>query len=267
MAPAIEQGEVAGRIGRAVAGRITGALQRRLPLRWWDSLYQFWIQTRLIFSRTTILFVAAQFVFFSWMTTVEELWAEDEVFKLLTFQSLALAVLLNMNLWVAERSERTFELMLMRMPDTDHLIWLKFRVSLFWLFVLPMPFYLGFVWFLDVPPIRCLAYFVFLVSSVVPVALLTCVLSCFVRFPLATGIIAFGLSGMVLGITTELGEEFASRFTGRIRDIPLIFYMMPFLNPLFARREEIVQLKIFERAWLLIVNRLVLAAAIVALYF
>jgi len=138
-------------IPRGLAKKVHRLLERHLPPKVMDWLSQFWIQTRILFSRTLILMVVAMFAVFTWATIKEEIYKESDAFSFLILQSLALAILLHMNLWETEREGRTFELLIMRIPGVNRLIWFKMRVSLLWNFLLLLPFSLGFMWFLTIP--------------------------------------------------------------------------------------------------------------------
>ena len=160
-----------------------------LPLKTRDVILRFWIQTRLLFSKTILLITLALFGFFVVLTIDGEIHSEHDVYEALFIQSIGLAVILHMSLWDVEREGRTFELLFMCIPNVHRMIWYKIRVSLLWTFLLSLPFFAGYGWFVTIPVFRMLVYLVFCMTTVLFVALFTCVVSSYVHRGLATGII------------------------------------------------------------------------------
>jgi len=184
-----EKDKMSSILPRGLGKKIRRILERLLPFRWLDVVDQFWVQTRLLFSRTLLLMVAALFAFFTWGTVEQETFREKDAYGFLMLQSIALAILLHMNLWETEREGRTFELLMMRIPGRHRMIWFKLRVSLFWILVLSLPFFVGYMWFVNIPVYRGLVYLFFCMSLALFVALVTCVVASFVHISLASGII------------------------------------------------------------------------------
>lgn len=236
---------------RGVTLRIERTIERRLPLRWWDALNHFRVQTRLIFSRSILLMTAALLGFFAWIAIVENIDSEDEAAEYLRILTVVLTIVLNMNLWAAEREGRTFELLVMRIPSVRQLVWYKLRYSLFWLLILALPFYAALGWFLDLSPAHLFAYWAFWTSSALLVTLLTCVVASFVNHSLTTGIITFVLTMITIA------------FLDNAR-LPWIEYYRLFGSP----RPRLPGGQ--EFAWMpwraMLINRLVLAAAIACAY-
>jgi hypothetical protein len=181
-------------------------IERALPLPIWDAVFRFYFQTRVIFSRATLLLVAALLVSMSIPILTGEIRDIDDVFGFVTFQTMVLAILIHMNLWQTEREERTFELLVMRVPSVHRLIGLKLGVSLAWLTVLAAPPPIGFAWFLDLPLGELATIGVFALTAAYFVALLTCAIGSLVRSPLATGVVAFVASMFMFGISQGLSE-------------------------------------------------------------
>ena len=188
-------------IPRDLRRRLTGWIVGHLPLRWQDALSGFMVQTRLIFSRTILLMLAALIVWFSYLAIGKESHREQEVFWFLVVQGIALAILTGMNLWEAEREGKTFELLIMRIPSVHKLIWFKLRVSLFWMVVLSLPLLAAFNWFAELGWQKALYYELFTLKAALPALLLTCVVSSFVRQSLTTGIITIVIFWMTAGFT------------------------------------------------------------------
>jgi len=234
-------------IPRALVPKLGRLIERHLSLRRWDALNQFWIGTRLIFSRAILLLVAALFVFFSWIALVRNSVTENDAFGILSVQTVILAVLLNMNLWEIEREGRTFELLIMRIPSLNRLIWFKLRISLFWLVFLPIPFFAAFAWFFSIPFFHILLYFVFTLSYALLVCLVTCVVASFVHHGLTSGIVTFVLSA------------FAMAFFKEAHGLPYRDYYSLYKHPF----EFATGLSTAQTAWRMIVNRcfLLLVAA------
>jgi len=239
-------------IPRGLAKKVRRLLERRLSPKVIDWLAQFWIQTRILFSRTLILMVAAMFAIFTWATIKEEIFKEGDAFKFLILQSTALAILLHMNLWETEREGRTFELLIMRIPGVNRLIWFKMRVSLLWNFLLLLPFSLGFMWFLTIPLWRELLYLLFLMTVAVFVAFFTCVVSSFVKRGLPTAIIV----AIILPMISSYSHFGA---------LPAREYFQIFIFPM---KESLLENWSHKRlAIMLIVNRLFLVCVAAHLYW
>ena len=234
-------------IPRGLGKKIRRFLERLLPFRWLDLLDQFWVQTRLLFSRTLLLMVAALFVFFTWGTVERGTFRESEAYEFLIVQSIALAILLHMNLWETEREGRTFELLMMRIPGRHRMIWFKLRVSLFWTFALSLPFFVGYMWFVNIPVYRGLVYLFFCMSLALFVALVTCVVASYVHMSLATGIITT--------ILIWIMAVFFMAFRPPKRE-----YYEFFINPFVGDTGK------FKGATALIVNRSILFFLIAFLY-
>jgi hypothetical protein len=224
---------------RGLRKKIDLFLERTLPLKWRDLLNQYWVQTRLIFSRTILLVLAAMFFFFTWGTIEQQTFKERDAFLMLILQTNALAILLHMNLWETEREDRTFELLLMRIPNLHRLTWFKMRVSLFWMFVLSMPFFIGYTWFINIPIFRAFLYLFFCMTSALLSAFVTCTVTSFVHNSLATGII----SVILIWIIGALMDE---------GNLPKKDYYNFFINP-FNENDGI-----YEKYWILIINRILL---------
>jgi hypothetical protein len=236
-------------IPRGLAKKARRLMERRLPPKVIDWLAQFFIQTRILFSRTLILMVVAMFAIFTWATIKEEIFKEGDAFKFLILQSIALAILLHMNLWETEREGRTFELLIMRIPGVNRLIWFKMRVSLLWNFLLLLPFSLGFMWFLTIPLWRELLYLLFLMTVAVFVALFTCVVSSFVKRGLPTAIIVSIILTMISSFTHLPAGEYFQIF-------------------IFPMKESLLKDWSHKRlAIMLIVNRLFLVCVAAHLYW
>ena len=184
--------------------KIGRLLERVLPLPWVDALFRFWVQTRLLFSKTLLLMLIGLFVLFSWATIEQGTFKEQQVYEHLVLQSIGLAILLHMALWDTERERRTFELLVMRIPSEHRLIWLKLGVSLLWNFILLLPFFIGYTWFVTIPVERALVYLFFCMSMALFVALLTCVISSFVHRGLAAGIIAAIIMVFLIGLLENI---------------------------------------------------------------
>jgi hypothetical protein len=239
-------------IPRGLAKKLRRLLERHLSPKVMDWLSQFWIQTRILFSRTLILMVVAMFAIFTWATIKEEIFKEGDAFRYLILQSIALAILLHMNLWETEREGRTFELLIMRIPGVNRLIWFKMRVSLLWNFLLLLPFSLGFMWFLTIPLWRELLYLFFLMTVAVFAALFTCVVSSFVKRGLPTAIIVAIILLMIASFT-------------KFGHLPAREYFQFFIFPMNERLFENWSHK--RLAIMLIVNRLFLLCVAAHLYW
>jgi len=236
-------------IPRGLAKKARRLMERHLPPKVIDWLAQFWIQTRILFSRTLILMVVAMFAIFTWATIEKEIYKESDAFDFLILQSIALAILLHMNLWETEREGRTFELLIMRIPGVSRLIWFKMRVSLLWNFLLLLPFSLGFMWFLTIPLWRELLYLFFLMTVAVFVALFTCVVSSFVKRGLPTAIIVAIILTMISSFTHLPAGEYFQIF-------------------IFPMKESLLENWSHKRlAIMLIVNRLFLVCVAAHLYW
>lgn len=225
----------------------------QLPLRWADGLNHFLVETRLIFSRSIILLVAALFIGFLWFTIQEKVNKEDDVYFILLFQGFFLAILLNMNLWESERESHAFELLIMRIPNVNRLIWFKLRVSLGWAALLSLPFFAGFAFFVGIPLPRLLGYYVYCLMAMVLVALLTCIASSFVHHGLTAAIIT------VIAVYGSFG------FLEGLRQAPFGRYFQIFRYPF---QEDLVRynLTILQNAKWIILNRLIMIAAIIGMY-
>lgn len=225
----------------------------QLPLRWADRLNHFLVETRLIFSRSIILLVIALFIGFLWFTIQEEVNKEDEVYFILLFQGFFLAILLNMNLWESERENHAFELLIMRIPNVNRLIWFKLRVSLGWAALLSLPFSAGFAFFVGIPPLRLLGFFVYCLMAMIMVALLTCIASSFVHH------------GLTAAIITVIAVYGAFGFLEGLRQAPFGRYFQIFRYPF---QEDLLRYNLsrFQNAQWIILNRLILIAAILGLH-
>lgn len=188
--------------------------QNRLPLWIWDRIYWFVIQTRLLFSITIILIVAALMLLFIWATIAlaiamstpsiaTEIASDVEregatlahiIHSVLFQQAVLLAIVMHMNQWEVERDDRTFELLIMRIPNIHRLIWFKLFVSITWVFILIFPVYVGLALFIDAPLLDGLSSLAYTLMTALTVALFTCVMASFVHHPLATGLITLILT-------------------------------------------------------------------------
>lgn len=195
-------------------------LESHLSPKVWTALQGFWIQTRLIFSKSILLLVVALFAVFAFQGLGKVINQESRVVAIVTAQSIILAVLMSMNLWATERESQTYELLLMRVPNLDSLIWLKLCPVLIWAIILSFPFFLGFGWFVSIPALHLVAYFFFAMTLVLFTVLLTCVVSTFVRVGLASGIVSVIILWMIIIMSMEMRFPFVSRY----------YYQLP-LNP------------------------------------
>ena len=221
--------------------RLVGLAERRLPVRWLDEVNHFLIQTRLLFSRFVLLLLAAMFFFFTWATVEQQTFQEENVFGFLLMQTIGLAIILHMSLWEGEREERTFEFLVMRVPNVHSLIWFKLRVSLLWTFILLLPFFFGFVWFVSIPFGHALLFLLFCSTHVLFFSLLTCVVASFVHRALPTGIIVV--------IATSIYAGFSENAPLPYRD-----YYRTFLYPFSEAHSS---WGTFDWVRLIVVNRLV----------
>ncbi|HUT23557.1 MAG TPA: hypothetical protein VM492_04365 [Sumerlaeia bacterium] len=236
---------------RGLGRKLGRLLARTLPFKWVDALSQFWVQTRLLFSRSILLMVVAMFALFAWASIAQQISDESRALVLLVLQTAVLSILLHMNLWETEREARTFELLIMRVPSVHRLIWLKLRVSLFWTLVLPLPFFAAFSWFVSIPLTRCAIYLLFIQALAVFIALQTCVVASFVHRGLPTGIIVAVLFWILAGITEEA-------------PLPYKDFYRPLINP-FGKQFDAVSL--LQQVKVLAVNRGVLLAAAACFYW
>ena len=187
-----ERVEMSSWIPYWVVRKLKRTAERRLPRPVWDGLCQFWVQTRLIFSRTILLVAGALLLAFTWGTIIMTIEGKTlraiEVCGMLTSQAAILAIAMHMGLWETERDSRAFELLLMRIPNLHRLIWTKLRVSLTWAVMLILPFWLGFSWFATLTLSESLMVLACCLMAIVAAAMLTCVVSSFVQNSLAAGI-------------------------------------------------------------------------------
>lgn len=238
-------------VPRFLARWVAHAIQALLPLKWADRLYQFWVQTRLIFSRAILLLVGALFAFFTFVAFEQNTIREDDVFGMLTFQVMILSILLNMNLWEVEREGRTFELLIMRIPSLHRLIWFKLRVSLFWLAFLSLPFFAAYAWFVSIPFSHILLFFIFIVSYAVLVAFATCVVTSFVHHGLTAGVVTFILSSILIASCQGFDYAWAD-------------YIRVFQHPFELKAQN---LNTIQKVWRLMINRATLGLAIACCYW
>ncbi|MBN1900023.1 hypothetical protein JW926_01705 [Candidatus Sumerlaeota bacterium] len=239
MAKRAEKDQMSSFIPRSWRKKVEGIIERRLSLGWRDLLNHFWVQTRMIFSRTILLILGAMFFLFTVATVKEQTFKEKEVFLFLIIQSNALAVILHMNLWETEREDRTFELLLMRIPNLWRLIWFKMRVSLFWMIILSLPFFIGYTWFVNIPAYRAFIYLFFCMSCALFSVSITCTVTSFVHNSLATGVI----SVILIWIFAALLEE---------ARLPWSDYYNFFINPY---DEDMAS---YVKTLVLIINRIIL---------
>ena len=237
--------EASSWIPRRLLRALSSFLLRRLPLRWCDRLVRFWIQTRLLFSRTILLMVGALFAGFSWLTIAQKVWQEEAVQGVILVQMLILAILLHMGVWEREREGKTLELLLIHIPEVRELVWLKVSVSLTWTVVLVLPFWGGFIWFAGIPLPRAFVYLVFSLSTAILAAFFTLVVASFVRGSLPAGIVALVLIFMLAGFMENKP--------------PWHEYYNVFISPV---EEDLT----FRRAHRLVVNRVIVLGLIVATY-
>lgn len=197
-------------IPKRLIGKIKNYLSSRLSFGSQDFLSNSWIQTRLIFSKTIFLIVAALFVGFSIATISQKIHSQRQAFEILLFQISLLSIIMNLNHWGAERDNKTYEILVMKIPNTHSLIWMKLRVSLFWVCFLIFPFLIGFTWFVEIPILRSGFFYILLIMLSLVVSLITCVVSTIVRQELIAGIISlllfFALAGLFEGLQ---GTKFA----------------------------------------------------------
>ena len=227
-------------------------IERHLPLRKWDMLNHFWVQTRLIFSRAILLLVLALTAFFSSIALGKAEYINEEmVFELLIYQVSVLAILLNMSLWEVEREGRTFELLIMRIPNLHRLIWFKLRVSIFWMIALSIPFFAAYGWFLSIPFYRIFLFFLFIATFATLITFATCVVSSFVHHGLTSGIVTFILSTFVIAIS-------------RNARLPYIDFYSLAIQPFQLKTAG---LSVAQTVWLLIANRCVLLLVTAGFYF
>lgn len=257
-----ERSETSSILPRELLRRAGRLAEARLPLKWWDGIAQFWVQTRLVFSRSTLMLAGGLLLFFYLQApsqviddaagpSPQTLAPGAVAFITLFMLGQVLAIILNMNLWQAEREGRTYELLLMRVPSIHHLIWMKLRVTLIWLIIFPAPLYVGYAWFLGIPISHMLLYWVFATMGCLLTAVLTCVVSSFVRHGLTTGIIAAAVAIPFAVISTNA-------------PLPYHLYYAAMLDPFSA---DIVTLRLWKYLRLLVVNRLIFIAIGVALYW
>lgn len=226
------------------------AIERLLPLRWCDQLNQFRVETRLIFSRAILLLVGALFAFFTFIAFEQNTIREDDVFGILSFQVMILAILLNMNLWEMEREGRTFELLIMRIPSLHRLIWFKLRVSLFWLALLSLPFFAAYAWFVSIAFSHILLFYIFIVSYAVLVSFATCVVTSFVHHGLTAGIVTFILSSILVAFCKGFDYAWAD-------------YVRVFQHPFELKAPALTTM---QTVWRLVINRAVLGLAVACFY-
>lgn len=218
-----------------------------------DSINRFRVQTRLLFSKTLFLLLAAMFAFFTWGTIEQNNPKEGVLYIFLLLQSVVLSILVHMDVWEKEREEKTFEMLIMRIPNLHSLIWFKLRVSLFWTVTLTLPFFAGYLWFYRylISPGHMVLYFLFCQMMAVFAALLTCVTASFVHRALPTGIIVIILIWILYGFTENA-------------PIPFRDYYRPFMNPCDEKFDGDT---LFQRVKVLLINRIVLLAAISCFYW
>ena len=242
-------------VPRHLAQKAGRFIERRLPLKWWDALNQFWVETRLVFSRAILLLVGALFTVFSWSAIMQgERLKENDVFEMLHFQVLILAILLNMSLWEMEREGRTFELLIMRVPNLHRLIWFKMRVSLFWMTGLAIPFFAAYGWFLSIPFGHLALYFVFIVTFATLTAFATCVAASFVHHGLTSAIVTFILTVIAMSICRNMNFRYFDFFN-------------LFMNPRATLFDKLgPHLTAAETFWVLLANRIFLALVTAGFY-
>jgi hypothetical protein len=178
-------------IPRAFLNKMKNIVEERLSIKWRDYFIHFNVQTRLIFSKSILLILLALFIFFSWIT-IEGLKSKTgEVFNSLHLFVMYLAILMNMNLWEAERDKKTYELLIMRVSNIHKFIWMKLSVSMIWALILLIPFWLGFTWFGSLSLLNSLLIVLFCIMEIIIITLITCVISSLVHHELLTGIVAF----------------------------------------------------------------------------
>ena len=257
-----ERSETSSILPRELLRRAGRLAEARLPVKWWDGIIQFWVQTQLVFSRSTLMLAGGLLLFFYLQATGQMFNAatggsgqagnpDSTAFVTLFMLGQVLAIMLNMNLWQAEREGRTYELLLMRVPSIHHLIWLKLRVTLIWLIIFPAPLYAGYAWFLDIAISRMLLYWLFATTGCLLTAVLTCVVSSFVRHGLTTGIIAAAVAIPFAVISTNA-------------PLPYHLYYAAMLDPFGTNLDG---LRLWKYLRILIVNRLIFVAVGVALYW
>ena len=194
MPPSEPQAQMSSIVPRFLRLRLGAWFERRLSLRSWDRVNQFWVQSRLVFSKAIVLMVVAMLGFFSFVCIAQGLYEVRRIFPIVIFVFVLLAVLLNMGLWETERDGRTFELLLMRVPTVDGLIWFKLRVTLIWMLVLALPIPLGLLWFTGMNSWHLALIVLFNAFIGVMVALLVNVVSTFIRHSIAAGVVSLFIS-------------------------------------------------------------------------
>ncbi len=251
-----DQPKMAGILPGWLKRRFHHFAEERIPLRWADRINRFRVQTRLIFSRAVLMLVLALFVAFTWIVVAqvveEKFLSEAEASIIFYVQVGILAIVLHMNLWEQERENRTFELLIMRVPETGRLIWLKLRVSLFWVFFLSLPFHIALCWFASLPVSHSLVHFLFAQTSGIGVALTTCAIASYVKRGLPTGLITAAVLWMFGGFT-EVANFFWFKDS-----------MRPFTNPF--HEERFMLLTDFEYVLVLVLNRLFVVGLIALAY-
>ncbi|OPZ09235.1 MAG: hypothetical protein BWZ08_00563 [candidate division BRC1 bacterium ADurb.BinA292] len=185
-----------GRWARAGAGRLPPTLR--------DALMIFHVQTQLIFSRTILLILACVFAFFTWLAIVAGIHQPNQAYDFLALQSIVMGLLTCMNLWSAESDGGTLELLMMRMRGPGHLIWFKLRVALVWMMILSFPLFAGLGWFVDLGLGRLLVFWVFSMMAALPMMLLTCVVTTFVRNGLTASVLAVVMAVPVAALTENV---------------------------------------------------------------
>ena len=199
-------------ISRQAIRRWAERAQNHLPLWLWDRIYWFAIQTKLLFSLTIILVAGAMMLYFILVTGVLAFQLANDglneipleppelVYSFLLQMVIFLAIVMHMNQWEVEREDRTFELLIMRIPNIHRLIWFKLFVSTSWVFILTLPMFFGLAWFAGMPILSGLASLLFALMAALVVGVFTCVIASFVHHPLATGILTFVLVSIAANI-------------------------------------------------------------------
>jgi len=183
---------------------VVSSLEKRLSLRSLDRLNHFWLQTRLIFSKTAMAVVLGVLVFFTWITIAREISSEREAFEFLQVMVVLITVVLHMSLWESERDARTMELLLMRVSSPIRLIRMKMTISLFWTMFFVMLLLAGLAWFLDMHLLVFLKALLFLSTAAVFVAMFTCVVATFIHRSLPTGIVSGIIIFFLMGVFSEI---------------------------------------------------------------
>lgn len=232
--------------------KIRRKMEDYLPVKLVDRLDRFWVQTRLLFSKSMLAMVAGLLAFFIWVTIEMEVFRFSDILEFLFLQATALTILLHMGLWTREKEYGTYELFIMRLKRPSRVIWSKLTVSFIWTILLIMPFFIGLTWFVTMNFKAVLLCLLFLIPTAMLTAIFTCIVSTFVRSSLPAAII----SGIILAIIAGILAK---------GQLPWSRYYNPFLNPLQEYFIENIPYR--KQMVFIVVNRLSIITGIGLLYW